>query len=90
MPDVFESDCTIVYERLLDRYRLCTAVEIDAREIGPETQGPDSPRGYIAAIDPGIRTFATLYDLGRERIVEWGIRGGRKDDGQRGLSCSAG
>lgn len=77
LPPLFESDCAIVYERLLDRYRLCTAVEIDAR---PETQGP----GYIAAIDPGIRTFATLYDPGRERIVEWGVRGGRKDGQAKG------
>lgn len=84
LPLLFESDCTIVYERLLDRYRLCTAVEIEARDVGPETQGPNNPRGYIAAIDPGIRTFATLYDPGRERIVEWGVRGGRSNGQAKG------
>jgi len=91
LPKVFESDVRVQYERLTDRFFICMTVEIAANV--PETQGRPSGNQstemqieeeegtirHIAAIDPGIRTFATLYDPGRERIVEWGMHGGRKD-----------
>jgi len=89
LPKEFESDVRVQYERLTDRYFICMSAEIAAR--GPETQGrpngeqsaemevEDETVKHIAAIDPGIRTFATLYDPGRRQIVEWGMHGGRKD-----------
>ena len=89
LPKVFDSDVRVQYERLTDRFFICMSVEIAARK--PETQGPPSGElsaemqveeevvRHVAAIDPGIRTFVTLYDPGRERIVEWGMHGGRKD-----------
>ena len=33
----------------------------------------------IAVLDLGIRMFTTLYDPGRERIVEWGMHDDHKD-----------
>jgi putative transposase len=93
LPKTFESDVRVKYERLTDRYFICMSVEIAVK--APETQGRPSGETstemqvveeeeepiikHIAAIDPGIRTFVTLYDPGRERIVEWGMHGGRKD-----------
>ena len=85
LPNVFESDVRVQRERLSGRFFICIPVEIsttpnrEASESGPETQGPalalslleKDRAGMIAAIDPGIRTFATVYDAGRERIVKW-------------------
>jgi IS605 OrfB family transposase len=70
LPRVFDSDCRIVYNRVHDRWKLVSAVAIEDRTS-------DARKGRIVAIDPGIRTFATCYDLGEQKIVEWGKRGGR-------------
>ena len=93
LPLVFDSDVRVVYERFIDRFSICIPSKIvraapqqcgDA--TGPETQGPECISGLrrVASIDPGIRTFATIYDLQRERIVEWGMQGGRKNGTSRG------
>ena len=92
LPSVFETDVRVQYERLTDQYFICMTVEIPA--TGPETQGRQNGElssemlvekiKNVAAIDPGIRTFATIYDPGNERVVEWGMHGGRKDGKHNG------
>ena len=77
LPLVFNSDVRVQYERFAKRYFMCISIPIakndDAKTA--ETQG-----GHIAAIDPGIRTFATIYDVGRQCTMEWGISGGHKNE----------
>ena len=88
-PAVFEHDCRLVFERLTNSYYLCVPIECASPTsttaavdvLAPETQGR---RGDITAVDPGIRTFATCYDPGREEVVEWGCIGGRKDGTSKG------
>jgi len=77
LPDVFDRDVRVQYERLTKRFYVCMSVDIVDTARAPETQGCSVQ--HVAAIDPGIRTFVTLYDPGRERVVEWGMHGGRKD-----------
>ena len=75
----FDNGVQVQYERLTGCFFICMTVEIAA--IVLETQGCLSDEQFtemqveevtkhIAAIDPGIRTFVTLYDPGREMIVE--------------------
>ena len=88
---VFESDVRVQYERLMDWRFICMPVEIAAS--GHETQGrscgeqsaemqeeeEERTIKHIAVIDLGIRTFMTLYDPGREHLVERSMHDGRKD-----------
>ena len=78
---MLDSGVQVQYERLTGCFFICMIVEIAA--IAPETQGCPSDEQptemqveeatkHISAINPGIRTFATLDDPGREMIVEWG------------------
>jgi len=75
LPPLFGSDIRVQYERLTARFFVCMSVAVGEKR--PETQGAfqtdpgTKPEKHVAAIDPGIRTFATLWG-GRERIVEWG------------------
>ena len=76
---------------MTDRCFISMPVEIAAR--GHETQGrscdeqsaemqakeEEGAIKHIAVIDSGIRTFVTLYDPERDRIVEWGMHCGHKD-----------
>jgi len=89
LPLVFKRDVRLQYERLTDKYFICITVDIDISQNPDrrhETQVPpfERPMGFVAAIDPGIRTFATVYDPERERTVEWGMQGGRKDGSHDG------
>ena len=79
LPKVLDSDVQVQYERLTGSFFICMTAKMAA--IAPETQGCPSDEQfaemqveevtkYITAIDPGTRTFATLYDPGREMIVE--------------------
>jgi putative transposase len=51
------------------RYYLCVPVPLDVHESQVDVRGE---KGYIAAIDPGVRTFATVYDAKRKQVVEFG------------------
>ena len=97
LPAEFDSDVTVTYERRTGTFYLAIPVELDDRR--PDTQGAAAPAGTvvvdrkidihrdqcIAAIDPGIKTFATVYDMARGRVLECGSHGGRKDKSSRGL-----
>lgn len=76
LPDVFEHDCRLVYERRTGYFYLCVPLAAVSRP-DPEIQGdrtgnraasnatddpvPPATKG-IVAIDPGMRTFGTCYD----------------------------
>jgi transposase len=92
LPDIFDSDVTIAYSRKTGEFSICIPVEVADRR--PDTQGAAVTTTtesiierdmHIASIDPGIKTFATVYDHGRQRIVECGGHGGRKDGSGKGI-----
>ena len=64
LPAVFASDSRLQYIKATDKFYLLIpmALHVHARL--------ESTKGHIAAIDPGVRTFATVYDPGRQRTVE--------------------
>ena len=77
----FPSDCRVTHERYTDRWFICMSVPLRA----PETQGRVAKENRdVVAIDPGIRTYATCYDPGREQIIEWATTGGRKNGKSKG------
>ena len=78
LPERVEGDCRVAYNRVHDRWKFIVPVEIEHREPNPGSSGS------IVAIDPGIRVFATCYDLWRRKVVEWGRRGGRARGAFRG------
>ena len=79
LPLVFIHDVRIQYERLTDTYYLCLPMECPRPK---DVQARRAPR--IAAIDPGVRTFGTIYDVASSRIVEWATTGGRKNGHGKG------
>ena len=94
LPDTIDSDMTVTYERKSGRFYLGIPVPLDDHcpditrdaTVADGRVGIDPERSWhIAAIDPGIKTFATVYDPGRERVVSCGTHGGRKDGSARGL-----
>lgn len=71
LPEHVDGDCRIVYNRIHDKWKFIMPVELEHKAPNPAS------KGNVVAIDPGIRVFATCYDLGRKKVVEWGRRGGR-------------
>ena len=67
LPQFFTGDPTLQYVRLTGKYYLCVPMVLQVHGRLTETQGAIK---HVAVIDPGIRTFATVYDPGREQIVE--------------------
>jgi transposase len=84
LPAVFESDVRVVFEKCIGAWYLCAATEIYKPPSETQGGGEEDREANIAAIDPGVRTFATVYDVGRERVVEWGTSGGRNDGCSKG------
>ena len=96
LPDTIDSDMTVTYERKSGRFYLGIPVPLDDHcpditrdaTVADGRVGIDPERSWhIAAIDPGIKTFATVYDPGRERVVSCGTHGGRKDGSARGAGA---
>jgi putative transposase len=70
LPDAIEADCRVVYKKLKREWQLPVPIPIERRARA-------ASEANVVAIDPGIRTFATCYDFGNMKIVEWGRKGGR-------------
>jgi putative transposase len=68
LPESIDADCRVVYKRLKREWQLPVPIPIERRARAAEAAN-------VVAIDPGIRTFATCYDLGNMQIVEWGCKG---------------
>lgn len=69
LPDSLEADSKIVKQK--GRWYFCIPMTI------PQPKN-DVQRKWLAAIDPGVRTFGTVYDAEEGAIYEWG-----KGDAQR-------
>lgn len=67
LPAVFERDCRLLRERKTGFYWLCIPVTVEKCEA-PEGK----KKSPVVSIDPGIRTFATCYDLRDRTISDWG------------------
>ena len=78
LPDVLEHDARIVYNRHPREYHLCLPMH---REVVGDSQAPDQNLDSVASLDPGVRTFMTVYSADGE-VVEWG--GKKAQDGTRG------
>ncbi len=67
VPLKYTGEIDIVHEKRLDRYYLCIPFDLKTHDKTPDIQG------RVCAIDPGIRTMATCYDVsGRTGITYWG------------------
>ena len=70
-PERVDGDCRVVYNRVHDKWKVVIPTELEHRKPN------HGAAGNVVSIDPGIRVFATCFDLGRKKVVEWGKRGGR-------------
>ena len=83
LPDVLEADSRLLRDKL-GRYWMCMPVRValrgQRRVRGSESQAPSltaSPPFRVAAMDPGVRTFQTVFSLNTSgdadpTITEWG------------------
>ena len=68
LPENLGYDCRLVRTRL-NQYWICIPQRQD--EVLDETQVPDDTEPAVAALDPGVRTFMTVYDPSG-LVCEWG------------------
>jgi putative transposase len=61
-------DARLVRTRL-GEYYLCVPTTLEYRD---ENQAPEPTLASVAALDPGVRTFMTVYSADAE-VVEWGL-----------------
>ena len=66
LPDDLKYDSRIIKTKL-GEYYLCIPKPLDMRS---ENQAPESTLGVVA-LDPGVRTFQTTFDL-NSMVTEWG------------------
>jgi transposase len=65
-PLVYSGEVDVVHDKLLDHYYFCIPADVKTAPA-PDTQG------RACAIDPGIRTMATCYDVsGLHGCTHWG------------------
>jgi putative transposase len=78
LPLIFEHDCRLVYDRVINQFFICIP---SAAVTRPDTQGPVGPWAdqfgdvcgrSIVSIDPGIKTFATCYNPDDGGVYKWG------------------
>jgi putative transposase len=85
LPKTIDHDARVQWVPRLDQYYLIVPVQRPALPTTAISDGVDvgqsdnqglafhlPPFDSIAVIDPGVRTFATVYDPLRRRVVEWG------------------
>jgi IS605 OrfB family transposase len=70
LPDVFAHDVTVTHNRVLDTYMLAIKVKHDGGDVECGRE-----RNPICSIDPGVRTFATVYDPAGAMATKWGCVG---------------
>ena len=87
LPEVLEADSRLLRDKL-GRYWMCMPIRAELRQgrgRGSESQAPSntsSPSSSfrVAAMDPGVRTFQTVFSLNTSgdvdpTITEWGANG---------------
>jgi transposase len=67
LPQTVDYDSRLTKDHL-NQYWLCIPIRFPAKSL--DSQETLNRKGRIAAIDPGVRTFATIYDTNRS-ILKW-------------------
>ena len=70
LPEHLEHDARLIHDRYLNQYYLCLPMQ---GEIAGDNQAPDKNLHSTASLDPGVRTFMTVYSADGE-VVEWGTQ----------------
>ena len=74
LPDAFAHDAKVKHNRVLDTY---TLVLVDAR-AGDGCAREGTARKPVCGVDPGARTFATVFDPAGAELTKWGCAGPEK------------